>query len=144
MIHRLVKESEGASFMDVLCGGKPHSQQDTGYSVSGKDAKKLRKNAYPLAMESFMDTKTTAGKYDYSEWVRAYCRFIDESLDTYFHTSWYAGLEKNGKESLMRSLEMEELLQQLPRIQKIQRRLVDCVPRGAACQNDNTLVRVSN
>lgn len=135
VIHRLIKETEGTIFMDEIC------QNEEKKSVVSKNKGLKNTTVHPLSMDSFLDSKTREGKFDYSEWVRAYCRFLDETLDVYFTTGWYSGLEKSGTESRMRTLEMNDLLDQLPRLQRIQRRLVDCLPKGAARQNDNTLVR---
>lgn len=134
VIHRLVTETEPTRFMDELCG------MDGGV-VGGQGKKKRR--VHPLNMDGFLDTKATEGKYDFSEWVRAHCKFIDESLDTYYHSGWYSGLEKSGKESRLRSMSTQELLNTLPRVQRIQRRMMDCRPTGGACQNDNTLFGLS-
>ena len=133
VIHRVMRETEGDHFMKELCSN--HKEESVG--MKGIDSKRI---VHPLHMDSFLDVKTSEGKYDFSEWVRAYCRYIDETLDVYHHTGWYSGLEKSGGESKMRMLGCNELLDQLPRIQKIQRRLVDCMPHGAAKHNDNTLV----
>jgi len=137
VIHRLMKETEGIVFMDEIC------QNEEKNPVVSKNKVVKKATVHPLSMDSFLDSKTKEGKFDYSEWVRAYCRYLDETLDVYFNIGWYSGMEKSGMESRMRTLEMDELLDQLPRLQRIQRRLVDCLPKGAARQNDNTLVRGS-
>eukprot|EP00890_Picochlorum_soloecismus_P001664 jgi/Picsp_1/2499/NSC_00730-R1_clathrin assembly factor-like protein len=137
VIHRLMKETEGTVFMDEIC-----QNEEKNAAVSKSKALK-KSTVHPLGMDSFLDSKTKEGKFDYSEWVRAYCRFLDETLDVYFNTGWYSGMEKSGTESRMRTLDMNDLLDQLPRLQRIQRRLVDCLPKGAARQNDNTLLALS-
>lgn len=133
MIHRLVNETEPTRFMDELCG------LDGGAAGHGKKKRRI----HPLNMDGFLDTKATEGKYDFSEWVRAHCKYIDESLDAYYHSGWYPALEKSGKESRLRSMSTQELLDTLPRVQRIQRRMIDCRPTGGACQNDNTLFGLS-
>ncbi len=133
VIHRLLKETRPPTiFWDELC------------RAGGADAKRPgRTRVYPLHMDGFLDTNAAEGRYDFSEWVRAYCKYIDESLDAYWHTSWYADLEKSGDESPMRDMAIENLLETLPRVQRVQRRLFDCCPTGIACQNDNTLLGLS-
>jgi len=143
VIHRLMKETEGTQFMDELCavnGGERQAQPQHG---TASPAKQKKRRIHPLNMDGFLDTKAVEGKYDFSEWVRAYCKFIDESLDAYYQSGWYADMEKSGKESTFRSLPSDKLLEYLPRVQRIQRRLVDCKPTGSACQNDNTLFALS-
>ena len=138
VIHRLIKETQPPSLcMDELCSASG--------AIRSTSATSGRRRVYPLHMDGFLDTKAVEGKYDFSEWVRAYCKFIDESLDTYWHTGWYSDLEKSGNESsvCMRSMSIKELLETLPRVQRVQRRLIDCRPTGAACQNDNTLLALS-
>ena len=141
-----MKETEPTKFMDDLClcgelEGPSSSSVGTVGKFPGKGQKKRK--VKPLNMDTFLDTKATEGKYDFSEWVRAYCKFIDECLDTYYHSGWYTDLEKSGNESNLKSLPVEELIETLPRIQRIQRRLVDCKTTGGACQNDNTLLALS-
>lgn len=43
--------------------------------------------------------------------------------------------EHAGEQSRMRALTTELLLQQLPMLQRLMSRLVDCRPTGAACQD---------
>ena len=147
VIHRLIKETQPPTlFMDELCkanGAVAGAGLVANAGVAGAGAASGRRRVYPLQMDGFLDTKATEGKYDFSEWVRAYCKFIDESLDTYYHTAWYTDLEKSGNGSKMRSMSIEDLLETLPRVQRVQRRLIDCRPTGAACQNDNTLLALS-
>lgn len=136
VIHRILSETEPTRFMDDLCGldgGIP------GHVGTGKKKRRV----HPLNMDGFLDTKATEGKYDFSEWVRAHCKFIDESLDTYYHSGWYTRLEQSGKESRLRGMSTQELLETLPRVQRMQRRMIDCRPTGGACQNDNTLFGLS-
>lgn len=133
VIHRLLKETRPPTiFWDELC------------RAGGADANRPgRTRVYPLHMDGFLDTNAAEGRYNFSEWVRAYCKYIDESLDAYWHTSWYADLGKSGDESPMRDMAIENLLETLPRVQRVQRRLFDCCPTGIACQNDNTLLGLS-
>ncbi len=136
VIHRLLKETRPPTiFWDELCraGG-----------ANANDAKRPgRTRVYPLHMDGFLDTNAVEGRYEFSEWVRAYCKYIDESLDAYWHTSWYVDLEKSGNVSLMGAMAIEDLLETLPRVQRVHRRLFDCCPTGIACQNENTLLGLS-
>lgn len=135
-----MRETEPTRFMDELCELDGGGMMGHG---SGDHRGKKKRRVHPLNMDGFLDTKATEGKYDFSEWVRAHCKFIDESLDTYYQCGWYTDLEKSGKESRLRAMPTEELLETLPRVQRIQRRLVECRPTGGACQNDNTLLALS-
>lgn len=140
VIHRLLKETQPpTTFLDELCRAQgAESAGNMNISVSSN-----KKRVYPLHMDGFLDTKAVDGRYDFSEWVRAHCKYLDESLDAYFHTGWYADLETSDKESVLRGMSIADLLETLPRVQKVQRRLIDCRPTGAACQNDNTLLALS-
>lgn len=131
--------------MDDLCQCGELEGPSSSLGAVGKLPSKGQKKrkVKPLNMDAFLDTKATEGRYDFSEWVRAYCKFIDECLDTYYHTGWYTDLEKSGNESNLKTLSAKELIETLPRIQRIQRRLVDCKTTGGACQNDNTLLALS-
>ena len=61
-------------------------------------------------------------------------------LAVYATLRWYVEQEAPGVESRMRSLPARDLLFQLPYLQRLQRRLLDCVPRGAAMHDPVVLV----
>lgn len=54
---------------------------------------------------------------------------------------WYVEQEAPGTESRLRGLGARDLLFQLPHLQRLQRRLLDCVPSGAAAHDPVVLVR---
>ena len=43
-----------------------------------------------LDMTNFLDTTNIDGRFDYSEWVRAYGRYLDETLDVWRKLSFFA------------------------------------------------------
>ena len=61
-------------------------------------------------------------------------------LSVYATLRWYVEQEASGAESRMRSLPPRDLLFQLPNLQRLQRRLLDCMPRGAATHDPVVLV----
>jgi hypothetical protein len=95
-----------------------------------------------LAVDNFMDTATADGRFDFSEWVRAYGRYLDEQLDVFTAAGWRVDEEEAGKQSKLRTIPPSELLLLLPGLQRLQRRLVDCVPHGQAATDDVVLVSV--
>lgn len=43
-----------------------------------------------LDMSNFLDTTNIEGRFDFSEWVRAYGRYLDETLDVWSRISFFA------------------------------------------------------
>lgn len=93
-----------------------------------------------LSIDNFLDMTNIEGKFDFSEWVRAYGKYLDEQLEVFSAIAWHVDLEKSGEASRLKGLSTKDLLQQLPYLQRLQRRLVDCVPRGQAMRDDVVLV----
>lgn len=46
-----------------------------------------------LNMDNFIDTTNIEGRFEYSEWVRAYGKYLDEQLEVFhkigFYQVWY-------------------------------------------------------
>ena len=42
-----------------------------------------------LNMDNFIDTSNIEGRFEFSEWVRAYGKYLDEQLDVYSKISFY-------------------------------------------------------
>ena len=42
-----------------------------------------------LNMDNFIDSSSAEGRFDYSEWVRAYGRYLDEQLEVYAKINYY-------------------------------------------------------
>ena len=93
-----------------------------------------------LSVDNFLDTTNIDGRFDFSEWVRAYGKYLDEQLEVFSAVAWHVDLEAPGTQSRLRALAPSDLLRQLPYLQRLQRRLVDCVPRGQAMRDDVVLV----
>jgi len=129
VIHRIIRETDAAAFMEEVLR--------VGEGVSRGRGGRV------LAVDNFLDTANVDGRFDFSEWVRAYGKYLDEQLEVFSAVAWHVDLESNDKESRMKSLSPNELLQQLPYLQRLQRRLVDCVPRGQATRDDVVLLSLS-
>lgn len=129
VVHRLIRETDAAAFMEELLRTGDSGARGRGGRV--------------LAVDNFMDTTNMEGRFDYSEWVRAYGKYLNESLEVFSAVAWHVDLEGAGKESRMRTLVPKDLLQQMPYLQRLQRRLVDCLPRGQAAQDDVVLLSLS-
>lgn len=63
-------------------------------------------------------------------------------LETYGVISWYVEQEQPGAQSRLRSMGARDLLYQLPFLQRLQRRLLDCVPKGQTARDPVVLVSV--
>lgn len=46
-----------------------------------------------LDMGNFLDTTNIDGRFDFSEWVRAYGRYLDEALDVWSKLAFFAVLQ---------------------------------------------------
>lgn len=87
-------------------------------------------------MDDFLDMSAgSEGRFEFSEWVRAYGRYLDEQLDVYSSINFYLEAEESGSESRMRNLNTQDLLFQLPKLQRLLQRLTDCVPRGSTAKD---------
>lgn len=128
VIHRLIRETDAAAFMEEMLRVGEGEAKGRGGRV--------------LAMDNFLDTTNIEGRFDYSEWVRAYAKYLDEQLEVFSAVAWHVDLEGAGKESRLRTLTPSDLLRQLPYLQRLQRSLVDCVPKGQAMRDDVVLVRI--
>ena len=42
-----------------------------------------------LNMDNFIDTTNIEGRFEYSEWVRAYGKYLDEQLEVYHKIAFY-------------------------------------------------------
>ncbi|KAL6779089.1 hypothetical protein ACKKBF_B18805 [Auxenochlorella protothecoides x Auxenochlorella symbiontica] len=147
-IHRLMAETDEGVWEEINRVGAP---------ARGRG---------PLGVDNFIDTTNIEGRFDFSEFVRAYGKYLDEQLRLYAAVRWTCsavaaggpGAGAPGGESAagygaagygappgpadaqrspggagrFRTLPAAELLHQLPLLQRLQRHLVDCVPRGAA------------
>jgi hypothetical protein len=125
-IHRLMRETD-PSFLTNLCRAQ-----------SAPDSNTI------LGVENYLDSGTaTPGKFDYSEWVRAYGRYLEEQLSAAKSIGWTIESEGGTGESKLRNLPPRELLIQLPSLQRLLRRLTDCVPRGQAATDPVVLFSLS-
>jgi len=129
VVHRLIRETDAAAFMEELLRAGVADARGRGGRV--------------LNVDNFLDTTNIAGRFDYSEWVRGYGKYLDETLETFSTIAWHADIEKSGTESKLRILSPKDLLQQMPYLQRLQRRLVDCLPRGQATHDQVVLLSLS-
>ncbi|KAK3159384.1 hypothetical protein QOZ80_2AG0149440 [Eleusine coracana subsp. coracana] len=80
---------------------------------------------------SYFKDDSSAQAWDYSAWVRNYALYLEERLES-FHVLRY-DVEKDP--STARDLGTVELLDQLPALQQLLFRLLDCQPRGSSSYN---------
>ncbi|KAF7838104.1 putative clathrin assembly protein [Senna tora] len=88
-----------------------------------------REREHMLNVIHFQDT-SSPNALDYSAWIRNYALYLDERLRCYVMLNYDA--VTYAKEL---KLETQDLLHQLPFIQELQFRLLQCKPRGAALYN---------
>ncbi|KAJ6831265.1 putative clathrin assembly protein [Iris pallida] len=89
-----------------------------------------RHRNHMLNMSHFKDD-SSANAWDYSAWVRTYALFLEERLECYRVLKY----DVESDPSKTRELETAELLEQLPALQQLLFRLLNCQPQGAASIN---------
>lgn len=139
-LHRLMRESEPAFVEELVrynAGLAQSHVQAAGSPVA------LAAPARLFCTDNFIDKTSSEGRFDFSEWVRAYGKYLEEQLSVYAQLRWYVGQEAPGQESRMRGLGPRDLLLQLPHLQRLQRRLLDCTPHGAAMHDPVVLFSLS-
>ncbi|KAM3214459.1 hypothetical protein ACQJBY_066759 [Aegilops geniculata] len=121
VIHRLLREGDGSFKDDFLS-----------YSYRGNilQLPNFRDDSSPLAWDS-------------SAWVRLYAFYLHERVECFRVLKYDVEADRlvklpqaSGKaHSRTRTLPCEELLDQLPALQKLLLRLISCQPEGTACTN---------
>lgn len=93
---------------------------------------------HPLRLDTYQD-HTTKATWDCSAWIRVYSTYVDERLDCFrsikFDPEQDAAAADERRESKWKHCSAAELLDQLPKLQKLLLRLVACVPEGAAAED---------
>ncbi|PKU81395.1 Putative clathrin assembly protein [Dendrobium catenatum] len=89
-----------------------------------------RSRSHMLNLSHFKDD-SSANAWDYSAWVRTYALYLEERLEC-FHVLKY-DVETDPPRT--RDLDTVELLVQLPALQQLLFRLINCQPQGAAVYN---------
>ncbi|KAL6874150.1 hypothetical protein ACP4OV_014232 [Aristida adscensionis] len=121
VIHRLLREGDGTFRDDFL-----------NYSYRGTI----------LQIPHFKDDSSPLA-WDCSAWVRTYALYLDERVECFRVLKYDVEADRlvklpqaSGKaHSRTRTLPLNELLDQLPALQKLLLRLISCQPDGAACTN---------
>lgn len=93
-----------------------------------------RSRAQFLNLSNFKDD-SSPNAWDYSAWVRTYALFLEERLECLRILRYDVEAERVQGHSRTRELETDDLLEQLPALQKLLYRLVGCQPEGAASSN---------
>ena len=157
VFHRLIRECD-ASLLDELLklGTAAAAAQGNigGSPAAPPTSRPSAKNAPRLSLDGWVDTTTVGqSRFDFSSYVRALARFLDEQLEVYERINYLiesdrgeggngnasptsnasaASFGGGGRGSRFRSLNAGDLLFQLPRVQALLLRLADCAPAGAA------------
>ncbi|KAK9841579.1 hypothetical protein WJX74_008216 [Apatococcus lobatus] len=123
VLHRLMRETD-ISFMQEL--------------LRTSETLTAGRQEHVLNMQNFIDTSNIEGRFEFSEWVRAYGKYLDEQLEVFSKIQFYQEQEQSGEASRMRTLSGKDLLIQLPYLQRLLQRLVDCRP-GGPCLHDEVV-----
>ncbi|CAK0754615.1 hypothetical protein CVIRNUC_002311 [Coccomyxa viridis] len=133
VIHRLMRESNDHWLLELM--KMDMASLAGGGNTSTPPRASSNQRVQVLNMDNFIDTTNIEGRFEFSEFVRAYGKYLDEQLEVYNGIQWYQEQEHAGEQSRMRALSTEALLQQLPMLQRLMSRLVNCKPTGTACQD---------
>lgn len=90
-----------------------------------------------IRLDTYAD-HTTKETWDYSAWIRVYSLYLDERLDVFRTVKFDPEQDpaQNGHESKLKTCPTEELLEKLPRVQKLLMRMIACLPEGSAANNN--------
>lgn len=128
-LHRLMRETD-ASYLDALLKVPPPAARGGG----GGSPRAPRAGAAPpsrLAIDGWVDTATIEGRFEFSEYVRALARYLDEVLAAHAATGW-APTRADDAAGGFGALAPAPLLDALPRLHALLLRASDCAPAGAA------------
>ncbi|CAH2079485.1 unnamed protein product [Thlaspi arvense] len=89
-----------------------------------------RSRSHMLNMSHFKDD-SSPNAWDYSAWVRSYALFLEERLECFRVLKYDVEIDP----SKTKDLDTPDLLEQLPALQELLFRVLDCQPQGAAVQN---------
>ena len=149
VFHRLIRECDASLLDELLKLGTAASNNGGATSPTAATSRPSAKNAPRLSLDGWVDTTTLGqARFDFSSYVRALARYLDEQLDVYERINYLiesdrgegpppsssaaASFGGGGRGSRFRSLDPSDLLFQLPRVQALLLRLADCAPAGAA------------
>lgn len=59
------------------------------YSDSEKHARHQQQGSHILNMDNFIDTTNIEGRFEFSEYVRGYGKYLDEQLEVYARINFY-------------------------------------------------------
>ncbi|EIE26322.1 hypothetical protein COCSUDRAFT_58860 [Coccomyxa subellipsoidea C-169] len=123
VIHQLMRDADTSWLEELLKIDMAVLQEGRSSGPATPPRRGSQQRIRILDMDNFIDTTNIEGRFEYSEYVRAYGKYLDEQLEEQ---------EQGGEQSRMRTLGSAELLRQLPVLQRLLGRLVDCRPTGAA------------
>ncbi|KAK9841873.1 hypothetical protein WJX81_008520 [Elliptochloris bilobata] len=126
VFHRLMRECDMNLLQLLLDLSEPGSGALAG---GGRGSGRL------FRMDNFIDTTNIEGRFEFSEFVRAYGKYLDEQLAVVAQCGWYQEQEQGGRDSRLRALSGDALLSQMPLLQQLLSRLVDCRPTGGAARD---------
>ena len=160
VFHRLIRECDASLLDELLKLGTAAAAAGNGGNgaPAPPGSRPSAKNAPRLSLDGWVDTTTVGqSRFDFSSYVRALARYLDEQLDVYERINYLiesdrgggdggnnggsplppassaaASFGGGGRGSRFRSLNAGDLLFQLPRVQALLLRLADCAPAGAA------------
>ncbi|XP_024013081.1 putative clathrin assembly protein At5g35200 isoform X2 [Eutrema salsugineum] len=89
-----------------------------------------RSRSHMLNMSHFKDD-SSPNAWNYSAWVRFYALFLEERLECFRVLKYDVEIEP----PRTKDLDTPDLLEQLPALQELLFRVLDCQPEGAAVQN---------
>lgn len=89
-----------------------------------------RSRSHMLNLAHFKDD-SSPNAWDYSGWVRTYALFLEERLECFRVLKYDIETER----SRTKDLDTPELLEQLPALQRLMSRILNCQPQGAALHN---------
>ena len=97
--------------------------------------KEKRKVTELMRLNNFAD-RSQKESWDFSAFVRVYSSYLDERLSVFESIKFDVDRDGGGANVRFKTASGQELLDELPKVQKMLQRVLACVPEGAATESD--------
>lgn len=97
--------------------------------------KEKRKVTELLRLNNFSD-KSQKESWDYSAFVRVYSNYLEERIHVFETIKFDVDRDGGGTNVRFKTASGQELLEELPKVQKLLQRILACLPEGAAAESE--------
>lgn len=97
--------------------------------------KEKRKLSELLRLNNFSD-RSQKESWDYSAFVRVYSSYLEERVHVFETIKFDVDRDGGGANVRYKTASSQELLEELPKVQKLLQRMLACLPEGAAAESE--------